>query len=151
MRPGAAPGLSGEGGEGGVGVTGLAQRQADLVRCLVAGGPVPEGFDPRRLEVTRKALLRKRSGEVARAWPRLAESYGERWHEVFGAWADGRPPLGSLIDGHDFALDHPPTGAAAVELMVYEVGRRKAPAFQYRRGMLVVNISGRVRVFGRLP
>lgn len=128
----------------------LAQRQAELVRCLVAGGPVPEGFDPRRLEATRKALLRKRSGEVARAWPELAASYGDKWHETFTAWAAGKPTLGSHIDGYDFTLDHPPTGAAAVELMIYEVGRRKPPAFQYRHGVLVINISGKVRVFGRV-
>jgi hypothetical protein len=128
----------------------LAQRQAELVRCLVAGGPVPQGFDPARLEATRKALLRKRSGEVARAWPELASSYGDSWHETFAAWADGRPPLGSLADGHDFALEHPPTGRAAVELMVYEVGRRKPPSFQYRNRVLVTNIAGKVRVFGRV-
>lgn len=128
----------------------LAKRQEELVRCLVAGGPVPEGFDAGRLEATRKALLRKRSGEVARAWPELAASYGDTWVETFSAWTEGKPPLGSLIDGHDFALEHPPTGAAAVELMVYEVGRRKPPAFQYRHKVLVLNISGRVRVFGRV-
>jgi hypothetical protein len=129
----------------------LAERQAELVRCLVAGGPMPEEFDAGRLEATRKALLRKRSGEVSRAWPRLAASYGERWDEVFAQWAEGRPPRGSLVDGHDFALDHPPSGAAGVELMVYEVGRAKPPAFRYRHGVLVVNLAGRVRVFGRVP
>jgi len=128
----------------------LAKRQAEVVRCLVAGGPVPEGFDPGRLEATRKALLRKRAGEVGRAWPELAASYGDRWHETFAAWADGKAPLGSMLDGYDFALEHAPSGAAAVELMVYEVGRRKPPAFQYRHGVLVINISGKVRVFGRL-
>jgi len=128
----------------------LAKRQTEVVRCLVAGGPVPAGFDPDRLEATRKALLRKRAGEVGRAWPELAASYGEDWQETFAAWADGKPPLGSKVDGHDFALEHPPTGAAAIELMIYEVGRRKPPAFQYRHGVLVVNISGKVRVFGRM-
>jgi hypothetical protein len=128
----------------------MAERQAELVRCLVAGGPMPEGFDPARLEATRKALLRKRSGEVAKAWPQLAASYGDRWRETFMAWAEGKPPLGAQIDGYDFALEHPPAGAAAVELMVYEVGRRKAPAFQYRHGVLVINIAGKVRVFGRV-
>jgi hypothetical protein len=127
----------------------LAKRQAEVVRCLVAGGPVPEGFDAARLDATRKALLRKRSGEVARAWPELAASYGENWHETFAAWADGKPPLGSLLDGYDFALEHPPTGRAAVELMIYEVGRRKPPAFKYHHRVLVINISGKVRVFGR--
>jgi hypothetical protein len=128
----------------------LAQRQAELIACLVAGGPVPKGFDAGRLEATRKALLRKRSGEVARAWPVLAASYGDAWHETFAGWAEGKPPLGSVTDGYDFALEHPPTGAAEVELMVYEVSRRKPPAFKYRRRVLVVNISGKVRVYGRV-
>ena len=128
----------------------LARRQAEVVRCLVAGGPVPAGFDPGRLEATRKALLRKRAREVGRAWPRLAASYGENWQETFTAWADGKPPLGSQLDGYDFALEHPPTGAAAVELMIFDVARRKPPAFRYRNRVLVINISGRVRVFGRV-
>lgn len=130
----------------------LAQRQAELVRCLVGGGPVPEGFDAGRLEATRKALLRKRCGDVRRAWPDLAASYGELWEREFTAWADGRPPLSSQLDGYDFALDHPPIGGrAAVEFMVFEVRRRKAPAFKYKRGVLVVHLGGKVRIFGRLP
>ena len=41
---------------------GLAARQEELVAALVAGGPVPSGFDPGRLAVARRALLRKRAG-----------------------------------------------------------------------------------------
>jgi len=51
---------------------GLAARQAELV----AGGPVPSGFDPGRLAVARRAMLRKRAGEAAAAWPLLAASLG---------------------------------------------------------------------------
>jgi len=81
----------------------LAQRQADLVAALVAGAPDPPGFDPRLLAAAREALLRKRAGEVARAWPVLAAALGSRWPAEFMAWAAGRPPAGARTDGRDFA------------------------------------------------
>ncbi|WP_327005445.1 hypothetical protein OHA72_62455 [Dactylosporangium sp. NBC_01737] len=81
----------------------LAERQRALVDALVAGGDVPAGFAAAGVLATRAALRRKRAGEVARAWPFLAASFGERWYAAFGAWADGRPPQGSLRDGWDFA------------------------------------------------
>jgi hypothetical protein len=81
----------------------LADRQAELVAALVAGAPVPPGFDPARLGVAQRALLRKRAGEVARVWPMLAAAAGDRWPEEFAAWAGGRPPQGSLRDGWDLA------------------------------------------------
>ena len=81
----------------------LADQQAALVAALVAGAGVPEGFDPHRVRATRAALLRKRAGEVAGAWPLLAAAYGAGWTTPFSAWAGGRPPNGSLRDGWDFA------------------------------------------------
>ena len=81
----------------------LASQQAALVSALVGGGDVPVGFDEFRLEATRAALLRKRAGEVASAWPLLAASYGTSWPATFAAWAGTRPPNGSLRDGWDFA------------------------------------------------
>ena len=45
----------------------LAARQAALVAALVSGGEVPDGVDAGRLAVLRRALLRKRAGEVAAA------------------------------------------------------------------------------------
>lgn len=81
----------------------LAEEQRALVDALVAGGDVPEGFAAAGVLATRAALRRKRAGEVARAWPFLAASFGGGWHAAFGAWAAGRPPQGSLRDGWDFA------------------------------------------------
>jgi hypothetical protein len=81
----------------------LAERQAELVAALVAGAADPPGFDPRLLAAAREALLRKRAGEVARAWPVLAASLGSRWPAEFVAWASGRPPAGAVRDGRDFA------------------------------------------------
>jgi hypothetical protein len=81
----------------------LAARQAALVSALVGGSAVPAGFDERRVAVARSALLRKRAGAVAAAWPLLAASYGAQWPTVFATWAASRPPNGSLRDGWDFA------------------------------------------------
>jgi hypothetical protein len=81
----------------------LARRQAELVAALVAGAPVPPGFDAARVGAAQRALLRKRAGEVARVWPMLAAAAGDGWHRDFAAWAAGRAPQGSLRDGWDLA------------------------------------------------
>ncbi|WP_051366372.1 hypothetical protein [Hamadaea tsunoensis] len=81
----------------------LAERQAALVAALVAGDGPPPGFDPARVRATADQLLRKRAGEVGRAWPWLRASLGPRWTAEFTAWAAGRPPRGSQRDGFDFA------------------------------------------------
>ena len=77
----------------------LAEDQAALVAALVAGGGPPPGFDTARLDATRAALLRKRAGEVAAAWPVLAASLGPQWPDTFARWAAGRPPAGARHDG----------------------------------------------------
>jgi hypothetical protein len=81
----------------------LADQQAELVAALVAGGPLPAGFDSARVGAAREALLRKRCGEVAAVWPVLAASLGPQWTVVFTSWAGDRPPGGSLRDGWDLA------------------------------------------------
>jgi hypothetical protein len=84
----------------------LAAEQAALVRALVAGGPVPDGFDPGRVRATAAALARKRAREVASTWPALAADLGEAFTGRFAAYAAGRPPPatgGSLADGLAFA------------------------------------------------
>jgi hypothetical protein len=81
----------------------LAARQAELVASLVAGADAPPGFDERLLTAARKALLRKRAGEAASAWPRLAASLGPQWTATFSGFAAGRPPVGALRDGWDLA------------------------------------------------
>jgi hypothetical protein len=81
----------------------LAERQAALIAALVAEADVPAGFDLFGVLSTRAALLRKRSGEVASAWPLMSAAYGAAWRSTFSAWAAGRPPQGALRDGWDFA------------------------------------------------
>jgi hypothetical protein len=82
---------------------GLAARQAELVAALVAGGAVPPGFDATRLDATRRALVRKRAGEAAKAWPLLAASRGANWPRAFAAHRAGHEPVGALRDGWDVA------------------------------------------------
>jgi hypothetical protein len=87
----------------GTGGSDLAARQAGLVAALVTGEPVPHGFDVARIDATRRALLRKRAGEAATAWPLLAASLGAEWPRVFAAHHAGHEPSGALRDGWDVA------------------------------------------------
>jgi hypothetical protein len=138
----------------------LAARQAELVAALVASGPVPAGFDPDRLAVARRALLRKRAGEAAAVWPLLAASLGRAWPDAFAASVAGRAPLGALRDGWDLARELSRRGelgdTAAVELADREVslrhhdGRpRRLPAIRRRPDGAVVQIGGRVHHLAR--
>jgi hypothetical protein len=143
---------------------GLAARQAALVDALVAGGPVPAGFDPRTLAVARRALLRKRAREAAAVWPLLAASLGPDWPATFAASVAGRPPAGALRDGWDLARRLRAARAlgvaAAVELAEREVTlrydgagpprRRRLPAVRRCGRVLVLQVGGRV-LHGPLP
>jgi len=141
---------------------GLAARQAELVAALVGGGDVPAGFDAHRVGAAAAALRRKRAGEVARVWPLLAASLGPRWPELFGAWAAGREPAGSFLDGWAFARAQRAAGTlpalAIGELAAVEAGwvlrdgvarRRRAPAVRRGGGLVVFQVGGRLFRFGR--
>ncbi|MEU5831296.1 hypothetical protein [Micromonospora tulbaghiae] len=143
----------------------LAARQAELVAALVAGGPLPPGFAPAPVEAARRALLRKRAGDVARHWPLLAAGLGSAWPATFTTWADSRPTNGSLRDGWDLARDLrdrdalPPLGAeelAAREAASRYDGRRpprprRLPALARAGGAVAVQVAGRVRLLRPAP
>ncbi|TSB18579.1 endonuclease, partial [Streptomyces benahoarensis] len=74
----------------------LARAQEGLLAALVAGAPPPEGFDPVRLEVQRRALAAKRATVIAKVAPELPEILGDGYRPAFLAYARGRP----LTDGH---------------------------------------------------
>jgi hypothetical protein len=115
---------------------------------------VPSGFDPGRLAVARRALLRKRAGEAAAVWPLLAASLGPAWPEAFTASVAGRAPAGALHDGWDLARELHRRGelgdAAAVELAEREVTlhrdgrRRRLPAGRRCASGVAVQLGGRV-------
>ncbi|MFJ4773742.1 DUF692 family multinuclear iron-containing protein [Streptomyces uncialis] len=71
---------------------GLAQ--AALLSALVAGTPVPEGFDRARLAVQSRALLAKRADIVAKVAPELPEILGAAYRPAFVAYAHARPMTG---------------------------------------------------------
>ncbi|MFI2712444.1 hypothetical protein ACH495_20185 [Micromonospora sp. NPDC018662] len=143
----------------------LAARQAELVAALVAGGPLPPGFAPAPVEAARRALIRKRAGDVARHWPLLAAGLGADWPAVFVDWAAGRPTNGSLRDGWDLARELrdrgtlPPLGAdelAGREAASRYDGRgaprpRSLPAFARTGGAVAVQLAGRVRLLRPAP
>jgi hypothetical protein len=140
----------------------LASRQAALVAALVAGAPVPPGFDARLVGVAEQALRRKRAGQVAAVWPHLAASLGDSWTDRFSRWARGRPTRGALRDGWDLARELallgelPPLGRT--ELALREVtarydGRtdprpRYRPAVRLVPGGLVFGMLGRAYPLG---
>ncbi|WP_280425714.1 hypothetical protein [Nocardia carnea] len=86
--------------------SGLADRQAALVRALVAGGVVPPGFDPAAVQATAEALLRKRARETVAHYPALAHATGPDFTARYIDWARGRPKAGTAADALAFARDN---------------------------------------------
>ena len=82
----------------------LALAQAALLSALVAGTPVPEGFDRVRLGVQARALGAKRADVVAKVAPELPEILGEAYRPAFLAYAHTHPMTGGYRrDALDFA------------------------------------------------
>ncbi|WUD72609.1 DUF692 domain-containing protein [Streptomyces sp. NBC_00510] len=69
----------------------LALRQTALLSALVAGTPVPEGFDRTRIGVQSRALAAKRAGIVAKVAPELPEILGAAYRPEFLRYAARRP------------------------------------------------------------
>lgn len=69
----------------------LAEQQAALLRAVLAGGEPPPGFDPRMLAVEARALLNKRRRVNAILDPDTAAELGDRYRELFDAWASANP------------------------------------------------------------
>ncbi|MFE9045074.1 DUF692 domain-containing protein [Streptomyces sp. NPDC007818] len=81
----------------------LGVGQAALLSALVAGTPVPEGFDVRRIRVQSRALAAKRASVVARIAPDLPRILGAGFRPAFLAYARRRPMPGSYRrDALDF-------------------------------------------------
>jgi hypothetical protein len=77
------------------GVDGARQRlglaQAALLSALVAGTPVPEGFDRTRIGVQARALAAKRADVVAKVAPELPVILGAEYRTAFLGYAQTRP------------------------------------------------------------
>ncbi|MGW7263783.1 multinuclear nonheme iron-dependent oxidase [Streptomyces sp. NPDC054842] len=72
----------------------LALAQAALLSALVAGTPVPEGFDRVRLGVQARALAAKRADVVAKVAPELPRILGAAYRPTFLAYAQRHPMTG---------------------------------------------------------
>ncbi|MBT2477201.1 DUF692 domain-containing protein [Streptomyces sp. ISL-94] len=86
--------------------TRVALGQAALLSALVAGTPVPEGFDRQRIGVQARALAAKRADVVAKVAPELPGILGGAgpYRAAFLAYAKGRPMTGGYRrDALDFA------------------------------------------------
>ncbi|WP_317445992.1 DUF692 domain-containing protein [Streptomyces collinus] len=82
----------------------LGVGQAAVLSALVAGTPVPEGFDRVRLGVQARALAAKRAGVVAKMAPELPVILGDGYREAFLGYARVRPMTGGYRrDALDFA------------------------------------------------
>ncbi|MCJ0868971.1 DUF692 domain-containing protein [Streptomyces sp. AP-93] len=80
--------------------------QAALLSALVAGMPVPEGFDRQRVRVQARALAAKRAGVLAKLAPELPGILGgeDAYREAFLGYARHRPmTAGYRRDALDFA------------------------------------------------
>lgn len=75
-----------------------------MLSALVAGTPVPEGFDRVRLGVQARALAAKRADVVAKVAAELPEILGTGYRPAFLAYAQGHPMTGGYRrDALDFA------------------------------------------------
>ncbi|MGW2565243.1 DUF692 domain-containing protein [Streptomyces sp. NPDC001537] len=82
----------------------LGLAQAALLSALVAGTPVPEGFDRVRLGVQARALAGKRADVVAKVAPELPEILGDAYRPAFLSYAQRHPMTGGYRrDALDFA------------------------------------------------
>ncbi|MCX4783278.1 DUF692 domain-containing protein [Streptomyces sp. NBC_01264] len=107
---GSDPAPDADGAGSGVGLDSARTRvgigQAALLSALVAGTPVPEGFDRQRVRVQARALAAKRAGIVAGVAPELTGILGgeDAYREAFLGYARHRPMTGGYRrDAMDFA------------------------------------------------
>ncbi|MCD0483081.1 hypothetical protein LO771_11870 [Streptacidiphilus sp. ASG 303] len=90
--------------------TRLAHRQAELLAALVAGGPLPDGFDAAQVRVQAAGLAAKRRDTVAKVAPELPVLLGGGFAPAFRRYAEGSALSGGYrADALAFArwaLDH---------------------------------------------
>ncbi|MFE6287814.1 DUF692 domain-containing protein [Streptomyces sp. NPDC057877] len=111
----------------------LALAQTALLSALVAGTPVPEGFDRVRLRVQARALAAKRADVVAKVAPELPAILGDGYRPAFLAYAQAHPMTGGYrhdaLAFAEFLLDAGrPEGARARRELREWWARRSGPA-----------------------
>ncbi|MBM3993803.1 MAG: hypothetical protein FJ303_06575 [Planctomycetes bacterium] len=127
----------------------VAQAQADLMRALVANGPIPAGFDDSRVRIAARSLVNKRRNALARIWPRLPTILGDKYIELFNAYAMANPMPECAIpkaDGRAFLRwlesQKPLSDAARIEAFAFDarfsvtsrgIGRRRGFLLSWMR------------------
>lgn len=82
----------------------LAARQTELLTALVAGGPVPPGFDPAQVRAQATGLAAKRRDTAAKVAPDLPRLLGAQYGPLFLAYARSHPQTGGYrADARAFA------------------------------------------------
>jgi len=126
----------------------LADTQAQLVRALVAQGPIPTGFEESRLRTTARSLVNKRRQALAQTWPTLVRGVGAAFVERFTAFANEHPltlSASTLADGRAFLawLDaqQPLNDVLRIEAMSYDVRFVETPLGLRRRTGFVVKTA----------
>jgi hypothetical protein len=136
-------------------------QQAELVRAVVADGPVPQSFDLAQVRLLAEALLRKRRRAVERTWPALASSLGWTYQRRFDTYAHAHPliEVQAVSDGFGFLawLDSTELdGGARTELLAMRaryttrdgrIRRRRLPFAGWTR----LRRSGRLLLVARFP
>ncbi|MEU0331973.1 DUF692 domain-containing protein [Streptomyces sp. NPDC006193] len=131
----------------------LGVAQAAVLSSLVAGTPVPEGFDRVRMRVQARALAAKRADVVAKVAPELPVILGAEYREAFLAYARQRPMSGGYrrdaldFAGHLLKLGRPGDARARRELREWWLDRAGP---EPRRASLAARLARRVSR-GRLP
>jgi hypothetical protein len=116
----------------------LGLAQAALLSALVAGTPVPEGFDRARVGVQARALAAKRADVVAKVAPELPEILGAEYRTAFLGYAQTRPMTGGYrrdalsFAEHLLAAGRPGDAAVRRELREWWLDR-SGPAPRSRR------------------
>lgn len=82
----------------------LARRQEELLAALVAGGPVPPGFDERQVRAQSTGLAAKRRDTTAKVAPDLPRALGAQYGPLFLGYARSHPQTGGYrADARAFA------------------------------------------------
>ncbi|MFJ7274057.1 DUF692 domain-containing protein [Kitasatospora sp. NPDC098663] len=122
----------------------LARRQEDLLAALVAGGPVPPGFDPDQVRAQSTGLATKRRDTVAKVAPELPRLLGRPYGPLFLDYARRHPQTGgyradarafaawALADGGPLAADH----RRSLEQWLHPAAERPPGAFARLRRAL---------------
>jgi hypothetical protein len=122
--------------------------QAALLRALIFGDELPDGFAARKAAAASRSLWRKRMRGVQSAWPALELALGEGFEARFEAYArSAAPPAAGdgFTDGLEFArtLSRADlTGDARVELLLARaVVSGRAGRLRDRRGVFLGAIA----------